>query len=161
MNKSLLPYLKPLIAHELQRMRPIIQAHKRLLQVSTDANIDIGSYIDVAVRIISDVLGKENVNIPSDVLRAEISQVYNILSIKDVTGLNPFAPPAKQSSLEEMTSVLIEEPSSTSSVSIASNGVNCSTSTVSMLAEASSSKDLSKIPFFMLKPPTATETEAN
>lgn len=123
MNKSLLPYLKPLIAHELQRMRPIIQAHKRLLQVSTDANIDIGSYIDVAARIISDALGKENVNIPSDVLRAEITQEYNVLGIKDVTGLNPFAPPAKQISLEEATSVFIEEPSSTSSVSIASNGV--------------------------------------
>ena len=121
-NESLLPYLKPLITHELQRMRPIIQAHKRLLQVSTDANIDIGSYIDVAVRIVSDALGKENVNIPSDVLRAEISQGYNILSIKDVTGLNPFAPPAMQSSLEEATSILIEEPSLTSSVSIASDG---------------------------------------
>lgn len=123
MNKSLLPYLKPLIAHELQRMRPIIQAHKRLLQVSTDANIDTGSYIDVATRIISDALGKESVNIPSDILRAEITQEYNILGIKDVTGLNPFAPPAMQSSLEEATSVFIEEPSSTSSVSIASNGV--------------------------------------
>lgn len=122
MNKSLLPYLKPLIAHELQRMRPIIQAHKRLLQVSTDANIDTGSYIDVATRIISDALDKENVNIPSDILRAEITQEYNILGIKDVTGLNYFAPPAKQSSLEEATSVLIEEPSSTSSVSIASDG---------------------------------------
>ena len=122
MSKSLLPYLKPLIAHELQRMRPIIQAHKRLLQVSTDANIDIGSYINVAVSIISDALGKENVNIPSDILRAEISQEYSILGIKDVTGLNSFAVPMKQGSLEETTGVLIEELSSTSSVSMASDG---------------------------------------
>ena len=122
MNKSLLPYLKPLIAHELQRMRPIIQAHKRLLQVSTDANIDTGSYIDVATRIISDALGKESVNIPSDILRAEITQEYSIQSIKDVTGLNPFTVPTKTSSLEEATGVLIEELSSTSSVSMASDG---------------------------------------
>lgn len=122
MNKSLLPYLKPLIAHELQRMRPIIQAHKRLLQVSTDANIDTGSYIDVATRIISDALDKENVNIPSDILRAEISQEYNNMGIKDVTGLDAFWISTKQGSLEEATGVLIEEPSSTPSVSIASDG---------------------------------------
>ena len=122
MNKSLLPYLKPLIAHELQRMQPIIQAHKRLLQLPTDANIDIDSYIDVAARIIYDALGKENVNISIVILRAEISQEYNTPGIKGVASLNSFAVPAKQSSLEEMTSVLIEEPSSTSSVSIASDG---------------------------------------
>ena len=46
MSKSLLPYLKPLITHELQRMRPIIQAHKRLLSVSSDANLDIDRYIE-------------------------------------------------------------------------------------------------------------------
>ena len=122
MNKSLLPYLKPLITHELQRMRPIIQAHKRLLQVSTDASIDISRYIDVAVRIIGDALDKENINIPSDILRAEISQEYSIQNIKDVTGLNPFTVPTKTSSLEEATDVLIEELSSTSSVSMASDG---------------------------------------
>ena len=122
MNKSILPYLKPMIAHELQRMQPIIQAHKRLLQLSTDANIDIDSYIDVAARIIYDALGKENVNISIVVLRAEISQEYNIQSIKDVTGLNSFTVPAKTSSLEEAAGVLIEELSSTSSVSMASDG---------------------------------------
>ena len=93
MSKSLLPYLKPLITHELQRMRPIIQAHKRLLQVSTDASIDIDRYVDVAVRVIADALEKENVNIPSDILRAEISKEYNIQRIEDVTGLNPFTLP--------------------------------------------------------------------
>ncbi len=122
MNKSLLPYLKPLIAHELQRMRPIIQAHKRLLQVSTDANIDTGSYIDVATRIISDALDKENVNIPSDILRAEISKEYNIQRIEDVTGLNSFTLPMKTSGLVMVKGVLIEELSSTPSVSMASDG---------------------------------------
>lgn len=121
MNKSLLPYLKPLIAHELQRMRPIIQAHKRLLQVSSDANLDIDRYVDVAVRVIADALEKENVNIPSDILRAEISQEYNIQRIEDVTGLNPFTLPMKTSGLVMAKGVLIEELSSTSSVSMASD----------------------------------------
>ena len=121
MSKSLLPYLKPLITHELQRMRPIIQAHKRLLQVSTDASIDIDRYVDVAVRVIADALEKENVNIPSDILRAEISQEYNIQRIEDVTGLNPFTLPMKTSGLVMAKGVLIEEPSSSSSVSIASD----------------------------------------
>ena len=122
MSKSLLPYLKPLITHELHRMRPIIQAHKRLPQVSSDANLDIDRYVDVAVRVIADALEKENVNIPSDILRAEISQEYSIQSIKDVTGLNSFIVPTKTSSLEEATGVLTEELSSTSSVSMASDG---------------------------------------
>ena len=87
MSKSLLPYLKPLITHELHRMKPIVQAHKRLLQLSTDASIDIDRYVDVAVRGIADALEKENVNIPSDILRAEISQEYNIQRIEDVTGV--------------------------------------------------------------------------
>lgn len=121
MSKSLLPYLKPLITHELQRMRPIIQAHKRLLQVSTDASIDIERYVDVAVRIIGDALDKENVNIPSDILRAEISQEYNIQRIEDVTGLNPFTLPMKTSGLVMAKGVLIEELSSTPPVSIASD----------------------------------------
>lgn len=121
MSKSLLLYLKPLIAHELQRMRPIIQAHKRLLQVSTDANIDIDSYIDVAARIIYDALGKENVNISIVILRAEISQEYNTPGIKGVASLNSFAVPAKQGSLEKATGVLVEELSP-SSVSMASDG---------------------------------------
>ena len=121
MNKSLLPYLKPLIAHELQRMRPIIQVHKRLLQVSSDANLDIDRYVDVAVRVIADALEKENVNIPSDILRAEISQEYNIQRIEDVTGLNSFTLPMKTSGLVTAKGVLIEEPSSSSSVSIASD----------------------------------------
>lgn len=121
MCKSLLPYLKPLIAHELQRMRPIIQAHKRLLQVSSDANLDIDRYVDVAVRVIADALEKENVNIPSDILRAEISQEYNIQRIEDVTGLNPFTLPMKTSGLVMAKGVLIEELSSTSSVSMASD----------------------------------------
>lgn len=122
MNKSLLPYLKPLITHELQRMRPIIQAHKRLLSVSSDANLDIDRYVDVAVRVISDALEKENVAIPSELLRTEIAQEYFMMNIKDVTGLNPFTMPTKTSSLEEATGVLIEELSSTSSVSMASDG---------------------------------------
>ena len=109
MSKSLLPYLKPLITHELQRMRPIIQAHKRLLSVSSDANLDIDRYIDVAVRVIADALEKENVAIPSELLRAEIAQEYSMMTIKDVTGLNPFTVPTKTSSLEEATGVLIEE----------------------------------------------------
>ena len=121
MSKSLLPYLKPLITHELQRMRPIIQAHKRLLQVSTDASIDIDRYVDVAVRVIADALEKENVNIPSDILRVEISQEYNIQRIEDVTGLNPFTLPMKTSGLVMAKGVLIEELSSTPSVSIASD----------------------------------------
>ena len=121
MSKSLLPYLKPLITHELHRMRPIIQAHKRLLSVSSDANIDIDRYIDVAVRVISDALEKENVAIPSELLRTEIAQEYFMMNIKDVTGLNPFTLPTKTSSLEEATGVLIEEPSQ-SSVSMASDG---------------------------------------
>ena len=121
MSKSLLPSLKPLITHELQRMRPIIQAHKRLLSVSSDANLDIDRYIDVAVRVISDALEKENVAIPSELLRAEIAQEYSMMTIKDVTGLNPFTMPTKTSSLEEATGVLIEEPSP-SSVSMASDG---------------------------------------
>lgn len=121
MSKSLLPYLKPLIAHELQRMRPIIQAHKRLLQVSSDANLDIDRYVDVAVRVIADALEKENVNIPSDILRAEISQEYNIQRIEDITGLNPFTLPMKTSGLVMAKGVLVEEPSSSSSVSIASD----------------------------------------
>ena len=50
---------------------------------------------------------------------------------------NSFAVPAKQSSLEEATSVLIEEPSSTSSVSIASDGRQL--------------KGVSDIPGFILK----------
>lgn len=122
MNKSLLPYLKPLITHELQRMRPIIQAHKRLLSVSSDANLDIDRYVDVAVRVISDALEKENVAIPSELLRTEIAQEYFMMNIKDVTGLNSFTMPTKTSSLEEATGVLIEELSSTSSVSMASDG---------------------------------------
>ena len=121
MSKSLLPYLKPLITHELQRMRPIIQVHKRLLQVSSDANLDIDRYVDVAVRVIADALEKENVNIPSDILRAEISQEYNIQRIEDVTGLNSFTLPMKTSGLVTAKGVLIEEPSSSSSVSIASD----------------------------------------
>lgn len=121
MSKSLLPYLKPLITHELQRMRPIIQAHKRLLSVSSDANLDIDRYVDVAVRVIADALEKENVNIPSDILRAEISQEYNIQRIEDVTGLNPFTLPMKTSGLVMAKGVLIEELSSTSSVSMASD----------------------------------------
>lgn len=121
MSKSLLPYLKPLITHELHRMRPIIQAHKRLLSVSSDANIDIDRYIDVAVRVISDALEKENVAIPSELLRTEIAQEYFMMNIKDVTGLNPFTLPTKTSSLEEATGVLIEEPSQ-SSVSMALDG---------------------------------------
>ena len=76
MSKSLLPYLKPLITHELHRMKPIVQAHKRLLSVSSDANLDIDRYIDVAVRVIADALEKENVAIPSELLRAEIAQEY-------------------------------------------------------------------------------------
>ena len=120
MSKSLLPYLKPLITHELQRMRPIIQAHKRLLSVSSDASIDIDRYVDVAVRVISDALEKENVAIPSELLRAEIAQEYSMMTIKDVTGLNPFAIPAKRKGLEEAVGT-IEEPSSSSSVSIASD----------------------------------------
>ena len=121
MNKSILPYLKPMIAHELQRMQPIIQAHKRLLQLSTDANIDIDSYIDVAARIIYDALGKENVNISIVVLRAEISQEYNTPGIKGVASLNSFSVPAKQGSLEKATGVLVEELSSTSSIPISSD----------------------------------------
>ena len=109
MSKSLLPYLKPLITHELHRMKPIVQAHKRLLSVSSDANIDIDRYIDVAVRVIADALEKENVAIPSELLRAEIAQEYSMMTIKDVTGLNPFIVPTKTSSLEEATGVLIEE----------------------------------------------------
>lgn len=122
MSKSLLPYLKPLITHELHRMKPIVQAHKRLLSVSSDANLDISRYIDVAVRIIGDALDKENVNIPSELLRAEIDQEYSMMTVKDVTGLNPFTIPTKTSSLEEVTGVLTEELSSTSSVSMASDG---------------------------------------
>ena len=120
MSKSLLPYLKPLITHELHRMKPIVQAHKRLLSVSSDANIDIDRYIDVAVRVIADALEKENVNIPSELLRAEIAQEYSMMTIKDVTGQNPFALPAKRKGLEEAVGT-IEEPSSSSSVSIASD----------------------------------------
>lgn len=120
MNKSLLPYLKPLIAHELHRMKPIVQAHKRLLSVSSDANLDIDRYIDVAVRVIADALEKENVAIPSELLRAEIAHEYSMMTIKDVTGLNPFALPAKRKDLEEAVRT-IEEPSSSSSVSIASD----------------------------------------
>ena len=122
MSKSLLPYLKPLITHELHRMKPIVQAHKRLLSVSSDANIDIDRYIDVAVRVIADALEKENVAIPSELLRAEIAQEYSMMTIKDVTGLNSFTVPTKTSSLEEATGVLIEQLSSTSSVSMASDG---------------------------------------
>ena len=122
MSKSLLPYLKPLITHELHRMKPIVQAHKRLLSVSSDANLDIDRYIDVAVRVIADALEKENVNIPSELLRAEIAQEYSMMTIKDVTGLNSFTMPTKTSSLEEATGVLIEELFSTSSVSMASDG---------------------------------------
>lgn len=118
-------------------MKPIVQAHKRLLSVSSDANLDISRYIDVAVRIIGDALDKENVNIPSDILRAEISQEYSIQSIKDVTGLNPFAMSTKTSSLEEATGVLIEELSSTSSVS--------------MVSDAGQLKGVPDIPGFILK----------
>ena len=121
MSKSLLPYLKPLITHELHRMKPIIQAHKRLLSVSSDANLDIDRYVDVAVRVISDALEKENVAIPSELLRAEISQEYSIQNIRDVTGLNTFTIRTKTSSLEEATGLLIEELSP-SSVSMASDG---------------------------------------
>ena len=109
MSKSLLPYLKPLITHELHRMKPIVQAHKRLLSVSSDANLDIDRYVDVAVRVIADALEKENVAIPSELLRAEIAQEYSMMTIKDVTVLNPFTVPTKTSSLEEATGVLIEE----------------------------------------------------
>ena len=137
MSKSLLPYLKPLITHELQRMRPIIQAHKRLLSVSSDASIDIDRYVDVAVRVISDALEKENVNIPSDILRAEISQEYNIQRIEDVTGLNTFTLPMKTSGLVMAKGVLIEKPSSSSSVSIASDGKQLN--------------DVHEIPGFILK----------
>ena len=121
MSKSLLPYLKPPITHELHRMKPIVQAHKRLLSVSSDANLDIDRYIDVAVRVIADALEKENVAIPSELLRAEIAQEYSMMNIKDAAGLNPFALPAKRKGLEEVVSS-IEEPSSPSSVSIASDG---------------------------------------
>lgn len=121
MSKSLLPYLKPLITHELHRMRPIIQAHKRLLSVSSDANLDIDRYVDVAVRVISDALEKENVAIPSDILRAEISQEYNIQRIEDITGLNPFTLSMKTSGLVMAKDVLIEELSSTPPVSMASD----------------------------------------
>lgn len=103
-------------------MRPIIQAHKRLLSVSSDANLDIDRYVDVAVRVISDALEKENVAIPGELLRTEIAQEYFMMNIKDVTGLNSFTMPTKTSSLEETTGVLIEEPSSSSSVSMASDG---------------------------------------
>ena len=109
MSKSLLPYLKPLITHELHRMKPFVQAHKRLLSVSSDANLDIDRYIDVAVRVIADALEKENVAIPSELLRAEIAQEYSMMTIKDVTGLNSFTMPTKTSNLEEATGVLIEE----------------------------------------------------
>ena len=102
-------------------MRPIIQAHKRLLSVSSDANIDIDRYIDVAVRVIADALEKENVAIPSELLRTEIAQEYFMMNIKDMTGLNSFAVPAKQGSLEKATGVLVEELSSTSSIPIASD----------------------------------------
>ena len=101
-------------------MKPIVQAHKRLLSVSSDANIDIDRYIDVAVRVIADALEKENVAIPSELLRAEIAQEYSMMTIKDVTGLNSFALPAKRKGLEEAVGT-IEEPSSSSSVSIASD----------------------------------------
>ncbi len=121
MSKSLLPYLKPLITHELHRMRPIIQAHKRLLSVSSDAKHDIDSYVDVAVRVISDALEKENVAIPSDILRDEISQEYNIQRIEDITGLNPFTLPMKTSGLVVAKDVLIEELYSTPPVSMASD----------------------------------------
>ena len=136
MSKSLLPYLKPLITHELHRMKPIVQAHKRLLSVSSDANIDIDRYIDVAVRVIADALEKENVAIPSELLRAEIAQEYSMMTIKDVTGLNSFALPAKRKGLEEAVDT-IEEPSSSSSVSMASDDRQL--------------KDVPDIPGFILK----------
>lgn len=136
MSKSLLPYLKPLITHELYRMKPIVQAHKRLLSVSSDANIDIDRYIDVAVRVIADALEKENVAIPSELLRAEIAQEYSMMNIKDVTGLNSFALPVKRKGLEEAVGT-IEEPSSSSSVSIASDGKQLN--------------DVHEIPGFILK----------
>ena len=103
-------------------MKAVMQAHKALVGPFFDSSVETDRYIDIAVEVISNALEKGDIKIPSDILRAEISQEYSIQSIKDVTGLNPFTIPTKTSSLEEATSVLIEEPSSTSSVSMASDG---------------------------------------
>ena len=137
MSKIILPYLKPMIQHELGRMKAVMQAHKALVEPFFDSSVETDRYIDIAVEVISNALEKGDIKISSDILRAEISQEYNIQSIKDVTGLNSFTVPTKTSSLEEAAGVLIEELSSTSSVSMASDGRQL--------------KGVSDIPGFILK----------
>ena len=143
MSKSTLPYLIPMIQHELTRMKAVMQVHKALVEPFFDSSVETDRYVDIAVEVISNALEKGDIKIPLHALREEIKQQYLLSSTRELTvkavNANPFSQP------EEAVT----------------NSVNCSTSTVSMLAEASSSKDLSKIPLFMLKPPTATETEAN